>query len=120
MPLLPVVSVTRTFKVLLAVSVTFGSDQVFCPIVVVAVAQLLPLSIDTSTNSPATMLVLVAPEMVCAAVLVRKSVEELPVSAENAAVAIVAVGAVVSIVTDKPEETVLVLPEASVALAVSV
>ncbi|MBX3656914.1 MAG: hypothetical protein KF740_00615 [Ramlibacter sp.] len=42
------------------------------------------------------MLALVVPEMVCAAVLVMKSVPELPVSAENAMVDMVVVGAVVS------------------------
>ena len=119
-PALPAVSVNRTIKVLLDARVTPLTDQVFCPTVVVAVLQVLPLSRDTSTVSPATMLALVVPEIVCAAVLVMKSVEELPVSAENAVVAMVAVGAVVSIVTVKPADAALVLEAASVALAVSV
>ena len=44
----------------------------------------------------------------------------MPVSAENAAVATVTVGAVVSTVTVKDEEATEVLPAASVALTVSV
>ncbi|MBX3656915.1 MAG: hypothetical protein KF740_00620 [Ramlibacter sp.] len=85
---------TLTLSVLLAVSVV-ASDQVLAP-------RwwwrwlMAPLSSDTCTISPATMLALVVPEMVCAAVLVMKSVPELPVSAENAMVDMVVVGAVVS------------------------
>jgi len=40
---------------------------------VVAVVQVLPLLVDTSTISPDTKLALVVPEIVCAAVLVLKS-----------------------------------------------
>lgn len=47
-----------------------------------------------------------------------KSVLLVPVSAENAALATVTVGAVVSTVTDKEDEAVEVLPAKSVALAV--
>ena len=117
---MPAVSVTRTFNVLLVVSVTPLSDQVFWPTVVVAVVHVLPLSSETSTLSPVARLALVVPETVCAAVLVMKSVDELPLSAEKALVAMVVVGAVASMVTDKPVDATLVLPAASVALAVSV
>ena len=66
------------------------------PTLVVAVVHVLPLFVDTSTISPETMFALVVPEIVCAPVLVLKSVPEVPVSAENASVAMVVVGAVVS------------------------
>ena len=92
---MPAVSVTRTFKVSLAVKVV-ARDHVLVPIVLVAVVQLLPLLIDTSTISPVTLTALKVPLMVCAAVLVMKSVELIPVSAEKVFVAIVVVGAVVS------------------------
>ena len=69
-PLLPAVSVTRTFRVSLAVNETPASDQVFCPTVVLAVDHVLPLSRETSTHSPAIMLALTVPELVCADVLV--------------------------------------------------
>lgn len=118
--MLPAVSVNRTFSVLLDASVTPLEDQVFCPTVVVAVVQVLPLSIDTSTISPAMMFALVVPEMACAAVFVMKSVDEVPVSDDSVIVAIVPVGAVVSIVTTRPEDAALVFVAASVALAVSV
>ena len=96
MPLLPTESVTRTFSVSLAVNVTPASDHVLAPTLVVPVVQVPPLSIDTSTISPDTIFALVVPEIVCAAVLVLKSVPDIPVSAEKAIVAIVVVGAVVS------------------------
>ena len=48
-PVLPALSLSRTFKVSLAVRVTPLSDQVFAPTLVVAVVHVLPLSIDTST-----------------------------------------------------------------------
>lgn len=89
-------SVNRNLSVLLLVSATPATDHVFWPTVVVAVVQVLPLSMDTSTISPATMFALVVPEIVCAAVFVMKSVDEEPVSAENTLVAIVVVGAVES------------------------
>ena len=95
MPSLPAVSVTFTFKVLLLASVCPARLQVFCPTVVVAAVQVLPLSKDTDTVSPVARLPLKVPLMVCAAVLVMKSVL-LPVSALKAAVAMVVVGATVS------------------------
>ena len=58
------------------------------------------------------------PLMVCAAVLVMKSELLAPVSAENAALATVTVGAVVSTVTASEDEATDVLPAASVAVAV--
>lgn len=58
--------------------------------------------------------------MVCAAVLVMKSELLVPVSAENAALTTVIVGAVVSIVTDSEDEATEVLPAASVAFAVRI
>jgi hypothetical protein len=64
--------------------------------VVVAKDQLLPLSNETDTVSPAANVVLKVPLMVCAAVLVMKSLVLEPVSALKAAVAMVVVGAVVS------------------------
>ena len=56
------------------------------------------MSKDTDTTSPVVRLVLKVPLMSWAAVLVMKSVLLLPVSALNAAVAMVVVDAVVSIV----------------------
>ena len=58
--------------------------------------QELPLSRETSTNSPLIKLALVVPEMVWADAMVMKSVLEEPVSAEKATDGIVVVGAVVS------------------------
>src|SRR3569623_1387925 len=95
-PLLPAASVTLTLSVLLAVSVWPDSDQVFEPSEVVAVVQVAPLTSETSTISPETMLAEVVPLMVWAAVLVMKSVLLVPVSAENAIVAMGVVGAVAS------------------------
>src|SRR3569623_955646 len=95
-PLLPAVSVTLTLSVLLAVSVWPDSDQVFEHTEVVAVVQVEPLSSETSTISPETMLAEVVSLMVWAAVLVMKSVLFVTVSAENAIVSIVVVGAVAS------------------------
>jgi hypothetical protein len=66
------------------------------------------------------MLALVVPEIVCATVRVLKSVLDAPVSEENAIVATVVVGAVVSTATLRPVEPALALPAVSVALAVSV
>ena len=95
---MPAASVTFTFKVLLPVKVCPVRLQVFCPTVVVAVLQVLPLSKDTETTSPLASVVLKVPLMSWAAVLVMKSVLLVPVSALNAAVAMVVVGAVASIV----------------------
>src|SRR3569623_737276 len=97
-PLLPAVSVTLTLSVLLEVSVWPDSDQVFEPTDVVAVDQVEPLSSETSTISPETMMAEVVPLMVWAAGLVLKSVLLVPVSAENAIVAMVVVGATLSTV----------------------
>ena len=72
--------------------------QVFCPTVLVAVVQVLPLFKDTETVSPVARFALKVPLMVCAAVWVMKSLALLPVSALKAAVAMVVVGAVVSMV----------------------
>ena len=83
--------VTRTFKVLLAVSVCPASDHVFCPTVEVAVVHVPPLSRETSTISPLARLALSVPLMVCAAVFVMKSELETPVSAEKVTVATVVV-----------------------------
>ena len=117
---MPAASVTRTCSVSLPVNVTPDRLQVAAPTVVLAVLQVLPLSVETSTISPVAMLALVVPEMVCAAVLVMKSVLEVPVSALKALVAMVVVGAVVSMVALKPEDAALTFPAVSVALAVSV
>ena len=61
----------------------------------VAAAHVLPLSIETYTVSPAAKLALSVPLMVCAAVLVMKSLA-VPVSALKAVVAMVVAGATVS------------------------
>ena len=95
---MPAASVTITFKVLLLASVWPLRVQVFWPTEVVAVVQLLPLSKDTDTISPLPKLALKVPLMVCAAVLVMKSLVLLPVSALNTAVATVVAAPVVSIV----------------------
>ena len=68
----------------------------FCPTVVVAVVHVLPLLSDTYTVSPLAMLALKVPLMSCAAVAVMKSLLLVPVSALNATVDTVVVGAVVS------------------------
>ena len=89
---------TLTFKVLLVVNVRAKLHAVL-PTVVVAAAQLVPLSMDTYTTSPATMAADKLPLTVWAAVLVLKSVLVVlsgAVSALRARVAMVAVGAVVS------------------------
>ena len=86
----------------------------------VAEVHVPPLSKETETVSPLDKLADKVPLTVCAAVLVMKSVLLVPVSAENAALATVRVGAVVSTVTDNDDEAVEVLPAASVALAVRV
>lgn len=96
MPSLPAASVTLTLSVLLPVSVCPDKLQVFAPTEVVAAAQVEPLSSDTYTTSPAATLADKVPLMVCAAVLVMKSVLLLPVSAEKLLVATVVVGGVVS------------------------
>src|SRR3569623_1926032 len=95
-PLLPAASVTLTLSVLLAVSVWPDSDQVFEPTEVVAVVQVEPLSSETSTISPESMLAEVVPLMGWGAVLVLMSVLLVPVAAEIAIVAMVGVGAVAS------------------------
>ena len=90
--MLPAGSETRTWRVLLPVRVCAVRDQVLLPVVAMAVDHVLPLSSETSTNSPLTRLAEVVPEMVWDAVLVLKSVLEVPVSAEKATDAIVVVG----------------------------
>ena len=60
-------------------------------------AQVKPLSSETCTDSPLARLAVSVPLMVCAVVLVIRSVLELPVSAEKATEAAVVVGATVSI-----------------------
>ena len=66
------------------------------PTAAVAVCQVVPLSSETLTMSPATIAELSVPVMVYAAVLVMKSVALVPVSAEKATVETAADGAVVS------------------------
>ena len=95
MPVLPAASTTRTFSVLLPVSVAL-SDQVLVPTVAVAVVQCAPLSSETSTCSSDARLALSVPLMLCAAVWVTRSVLDAPVSAEKATLAFVVVGGVVS------------------------
>lgn len=90
----------------------------FAPTEVVAAVQLAPLSNDTYTISPEATLADKVPLMVCAAVLVMKSVLLLPVSAEKLFVAMVVVGAVLSTVTAKEDEATEVLLAVSVALTV--
>ncbi|MNV34693.1 hypothetical protein D3C71_1261210 [compost metagenome] len=80
----------------LALSVWPPSDQVLLPTVDVAAVQVAPLSSETSTYSPEARLADKVPLSVCAAVLVMKSVDETPVSAEKTTEATVVVGAVVS------------------------
>ena len=94
MPSLPARSVTLTCSVLLAVSV-FAIDQVLELTAAVAAVHVLPLSTETYTVSPAAKLALSVPLMVCAAVLVMKSLA-VPVSALKAIVAMVVLGATVS------------------------
>ena len=97
-PSLPAVSVTLTLRVLLVVKVRAKLHAVL-PTLVVAVAQLVPLSMDTYTVSPASSAVLKVPLTVWAVVLVLKSVLVLPlaaVSALSTRVAMVEVGASVS------------------------
>src|SRR5471032_2095101 len=89
------------------------------PTAAVAVFQLLPLSSEIWTISLAPKLALSVPLMVCAAVLVMKSVLEVPVSLEKLALVTVVVGVLVSMVTARPDETVLTLPAASVVFALS-
>ncbi|MNW20026.1 hypothetical protein D3C71_2202360 [compost metagenome] len=66
------------------------------PTVVVAVAQVAPLSSETFTVSSAARLADSVPLRSCAAVRVMKSDDEVPLSLEKLAVATVVVGAVVS------------------------
>ena len=66
------------------------------PVEVVAVDQVAPLSMETLTKSPALRLDASVPLMVCAAVLVMRSVLLVPVSAEKVSVLTVLVGAVTS------------------------
>ena len=68
--------------------------QLLEPIVLVAVTQVDPLSKETCTISPATVPVLRVPLMVCASVLVIKSVLLSPVSDKNSCVAMMVVGEV--------------------------
>ena len=93
---MPAASVTLTFKVLLPLMVCPARLQVFCPTEVVAVVQLVPLFKETKTVSPFARLPLKVPLMSCAAVAVMKSLLLVPVSALNATVDTVVVGAVVS------------------------
>ena len=93
---MPAASETRTLRVPFPVRVCVWRVQVLVFWVALAVVQELPLSRETSTNSPVTRLAEVVPEMLWAAVFVLKSVLEVPVSAEKATDAIVVVGAVVS------------------------
>ena len=95
-PSLPAVSATLTSRVLLAVSVWPDSDQVFWPTVVLAMAQVAPLSSETSTRSPAARLADSVPLTVCAATLVMRSVDEAPLSLEKATLATPVAGALVS------------------------
>ena len=62
----------------------------------VACAQVLPLSVDTCTDSPLAKLALKLPLMVWAAVWVMKSLLLLPVSALSAKAAMVLLGAMTS------------------------
>ena len=64
--------------------------------VFVAVVHVAPLSVLTFTTSPVTVTALNVPLIVCAAVLVMKSVLLVPVSALNTNVLIVVAGATVS------------------------
>ena len=59
----PAESEKRTLSVLLLASVCPARDQVFVPLDTWAVDQELPLSSETSTNSPLTRLAEVVPEM---------------------------------------------------------
>ena len=90
-------SITRTCRVSLAVRVC-SRLKVFLPTVLLASIQVVPLSRDTCTSSPLATLADRVPETVCDAVLVTKSVEESPVSLENAKVDTVVVGAVLGAV----------------------
>ena len=101
---------------MLAVSVWPASDQVLTPTVVVAADHEDPLSSETSTISPLTIFALTVPERVCAAMLVMKSDELAPASAEKATVAIVAVGVWLSTVAFVESTVVVVLPALSVAV----
>ena len=99
MPSLPAASLTLTLSVPLPVRVWPTSDQAVCPTVVVAAVQVVPLSSETWTVSPATIAADRVPLIVCAAVFVRKSLSVAPfaaVSAEKAAVTIVVSGGVMS------------------------
>src|SRR3569832_1866478 len=103
---------------LLPVSVWPTSDHVFWPTVVAARNQVAPLSSETSTCSANAKLDARVPLIVCAAVLVMRSVPLVPVSAEKAAVATKLVGAVVSTSTFAVEPMLLsvsavLLPAAS-------
>ena len=104
--------VTRTCRVLLPLMVC-ASDQVLWPTVLLAVTQLAPLSSDTSTVSPVTVLALRVPLMVCEAVWVIRSVVLVPVSAEKVALSTVVVGAVPRVMM--PVDAALTLPAASTA-----
>ena len=82
---------------LLPVRVTPARLQAVDPTVAVAAVQVAPLSSDTFTVSPVRRLDDSVPLMVCAAAVVMKSVLLAPVSFEKAAVAIVIVGAAVTV-----------------------
>ena len=94
---MPAASSTHTLRVLLAVSVTPVKLKAVLPTAALATAQVEPLSSDTLTSSPASRLALNVPLMLCAAVLVTKSVALVPVSVEKLTVDIVVVGAMVSV-----------------------
>src|SRR3569833_2360951 len=120
-PSLPALSVTFTRNMLLPVSVWPASDQVFWPTVVAACNQVAPLTSKTSTCSANAKLDARLPLLVCAAVLVMRSVLLVPVSAEKVAVAMKFVGAVVSTSTFAVEPmllsvSVVLLPAASVSV----
>ena len=98
MPSLPAVSVTLTCKVLLVVRVR-AKLQVLAPTVVMADAQLVPLSMDTYTVSPAASTEAKVPLTVWLPTLVLRSVLLVPLAAVSGlkvAVAMVLVGALVS------------------------
>ena len=90
--LLPDALVTRACKVLLEVKVWLPKLQLSWPIVFTATAHVAPLSKEISTVSPVMLTALSVPVIVCAAVLVIKSVLLTPVSAENATLLTVVLG----------------------------
>lgn len=107
MPVLPAASVTRTLSVLLAVRVSPGQRPA---VLADGVARRRPGAaiverhFDNISRGSMLLSVLL---MVCAAVWVMKSLLLLPVSALKLRVLTVRVGAVVSMVTDRPLEALL-------------